>query len=80
VILARFVYTNYLLGEWTPINPHAPMMVPNPEYAGRLIGVEFMESQNETPVNPKRHPGRAYRTGTVANGDCINPKTADHAA
>jgi hypothetical protein len=68
MILARFVYTNCLLGEWTPVNPHGPLMVPNPKYASRLLGVEFVNSQTEEPVNPKRHSGRAYRTGTVSNG------------
>jgi hypothetical protein len=42
------------------------MMVPNPEYAGELIGIEFKEGEGE--VKP-RHPKRfAYKANVVANG------------
>lgn len=77
MILARFVYTNHILGEWTQVHPHQPMMVPNPKYAGRLIGVEFMESQTESAVVSKgRRNGRAFRMETVANGDTPEPETS----
>jgi hypothetical protein len=70
MILARFVYTDHILGEWTEIRQHQPMMVPNPEYASRLIGVEFMESQTESAnVSRGRRNGRAFRMETVTNGE-----------
>ncbi len=70
MILARFVYKDCVLGEWTQVDPlRGPMMVPNPEYADRLLGVEFIESQLETPpVRYGRRPNRAYRTKVVGNG------------
>ena len=69
VILARFVYKNCVLGEWTQVNPlRGPMMVPNPEYADRLLGVEFIESQQEAPPAKGRRTTRAYRTKVVDNG------------
>lgn len=63
----RFVYQKCLYGRWTEVSPNGPMLVPNPEYAPALLGVEFKESSNE-PL-PKRPRGRAYKLATIPNGE-----------
>lgn len=70
MIRARFIYTDCLYGEWTTALPGGPMMVPNPKYAHRLMGVEFetWQSEGPPPPKPRPHSGRAYRTGVIANG------------
>jgi hypothetical protein len=68
MIQARFVYTDYLIGEWTIVRPGGPMMVPNPRYAHRLLGVEFKTVEGEIPPKPRRHSGRSYRVGVTSNG------------
>lgn len=64
--MARFVYRGDLYGEWTPARPDDPMMVPNPEYAGELIGVQFKEGANEVPL--RKPKSRTHKIGTLRNG------------
>jgi len=68
VILARFVYKNCLLGEWTPALPDAPMIAPNPKYADRLLGVEFKVTEDKPPEKTPKRSRSAYRNGVVRNG------------
>lgn len=39
---ARFLYKNFLYGEWTRIDQERPMF-PNPEYKDQLVNIEFKE-------------------------------------
>jgi hypothetical protein len=73
VIQARFVYNACIYGRWTPVNPSGPMMVPNPDYADALLGVEFKETANEAAL-PRRPKGYAYKAGVVPNGRAGEPE------
>jgi hypothetical protein len=67
MILVRFVYENYLYGEWTEADPNGPMLVPNPGYKDRLIGVQAKETDNEARAARPKH-AHAPKFGTVPNG------------
>ena len=67
MIMARFVYAGSLYGEWTQAEQFDPMMVPNPEFAHALLGVQFKNTENELlPATGKRAHG--HKAGTVRNG------------
>ena len=49
---ARFLYQNFLYGEWTKIEQERPMF-PNPQYKHTLVSVEFKEIPCQTPKSPE---------------------------
>jgi hypothetical protein len=81
MIQARYVYQNHLYGEWVPAEIEC-LMVPNPEFAHTLLGVEFKDDKNDAPPQPnsrkrskaKNLKGRRYNTyipNGANNGLCL---------